>query len=200
MRRGAALAGLIAAGVLLPSRAEAHLVTTGLGPVYDGIGHFVMSPDDLLPVLALALLAGTNGAAPARWALFALVPAWLVAGLGGAAAAGALAPSPLAAISFVVVGSLTAFAVRLRPAAAAALAVTLGGLHGWLNGAAIAGAGREPLSLVGIAAAIFVCVALLSSAAVMAQQAWMRIVIRVAGSWVAAIGLLMLGWAFRGAA
>jgi hydrogenase/urease accessory protein HupE len=38
--------------------AQAHLVTTGLGPVYDGISHFLLSPDDLIPVLALALLAG----------------------------------------------------------------------------------------------------------------------------------------------
>jgi hypothetical protein len=28
---------------------------------------------------------------------------------------------------------------------------------------------------------------------------WMRIAVRVAGSWIAAIGLLLLGWALRGA-
>ena len=49
--------GLIAAFGLLfwPSYASAHLVTTGLGPVYDGIGHLVMTPEDLIPALAIAL-------------------------------------------------------------------------------------------------------------------------------------------------
>ena len=37
------------AGALLPRSASAHLVTTGLGPVYDGITHVLMSPDDLVP-------------------------------------------------------------------------------------------------------------------------------------------------------
>ena len=38
------LAKLVIAGIallLLPSKASAHLVTTGLGPVYDGIGQLV---------------------------------------------------------------------------------------------------------------------------------------------------------------
>jgi len=54
--------------LVLPAPAHAHLVTTGLGPLYDGITHLFMSPDDLVPVLALALLAGLNGAAAGRWA------------------------------------------------------------------------------------------------------------------------------------
>jgi len=29
------------------------------------------------------------------------------------------------------------------------------------------------------------------------RSGWQRIVIRVAGSWVAAIGLLLLGWSLR---
>ena len=32
--------------------AGAHLVTTGLGPFYDGISHFFLSPEDLLPALS----------------------------------------------------------------------------------------------------------------------------------------------------
>src|SRR5664279_2478816 len=50
--------------------AEAHLNSTGLGPFYDGLIHFLMSPEDLVPVLALALLAGLRGASYGRRALF----------------------------------------------------------------------------------------------------------------------------------
>jgi urease accessory protein len=76
---------LIAAFSLLlwPSYASAHLVTTGLGPVYDGIGHLVMTPEDLIPVLALALYAGLRVVAPGRRALFVLPLAWFVGGLLG---------------------------------------------------------------------------------------------------------------------
>jgi len=30
------------------------------------------------------------------------------------------------------------------------------------------------------------------------RPAWSRIAVRVAGSWLAAIGLLMIGWSLRG--
>src|SRR5690349_17143418 len=41
--------------------AEAHLNTTGMGPLYDGLVHFFLSPEDIIPVLALALLTGLRG-------------------------------------------------------------------------------------------------------------------------------------------
>jgi hypothetical protein len=62
---------------------EAHLVTTGLGPVYDGIGHLVLSPEDWVPVLALGLFVGLRGDIIARKSLLALPLAWLSAGLVG---------------------------------------------------------------------------------------------------------------------
>jgi hypothetical protein len=53
---------------------------------------------------------------------------------------------------------------------------------------------REALGLAGIGSAIFVVVALASGFVMSLRIVWMRIAVRVAGSWVAAIGLLMLGW------
>ena len=41
--------------------ARAHLVSTGMGPVYDGIGHLLLTPEDLIPTLALALYGGLRG-------------------------------------------------------------------------------------------------------------------------------------------
>ena len=52
--------------------AEAHLNSTGMGPFYDGLVHFLMSPEDIIPVFALALLAGLRGANYGRRALFVL--------------------------------------------------------------------------------------------------------------------------------
>ena len=66
--------------LLWPWHAEAHLVTTGLGPVYDGIGHLLVTPEDLLPVLALALCAGLRGAGAGRRVLRVFPGAWIVGG------------------------------------------------------------------------------------------------------------------------
>ncbi len=69
--------------MLCPSNAEAHLVTTGLGPIYDGIGHLALSPEVWVPVLAVARFAGLRGAAAGRLTLFLLPVAWLVGALVG---------------------------------------------------------------------------------------------------------------------
>jgi hydrogenase/urease accessory protein HupE len=173
-------------------------VTTGLGPLYDGIWHVLMSPDDLVPVVAMSLLAGLNGPAAARRTLFTLAGAWLAGGLSGFLVGRALVPLAITSASFLVLGGLTAVDRRLPSAFVAALALYVGLLHGWLNGAGIAEAGREVLGLLGIGAAVFVIVALASAFVMSLRAPWMRTMVRVAGSWVAAIGLLMVGWVIRG--
>ncbi len=187
----------VVAGAVLPSPAEAHLVTTGLGPLYDGISHVLLSADDLLPVLAMSMLAGLNGPAAGRRALFGLSGAWLLGGLAGYLFGQALLPGTMTCVSFLVLGGLTAADRRLSSAVVLGIAVAVGLLHGWLNGTGIAAAQREALGLAGIGSAIFVVVALASAFVMSLRAGWMRIAVRVAGSWVAAIGLLMLGWSLR---
>ena len=192
-------AAILALGAaLLPAAAKAHLVTTGLGPVYDGISHVLVSPDDLVPVIAMALLAGLNGPAAGRRTLFVLTGAWLAGGVAGFLAAGPAIPGAATTASFLVLGVLVAADRRLAPTAVALIASALGILHGWLNGAGIATSGREALALAGIGAAVFVVVALVAAFVSSLKAGWTRVAVRVAGSWVAAIGLLMLGWGLRG--
>jgi hydrogenase/urease accessory protein HupE len=193
------LVGAVAALTLLPTPAHAHLVTTGLGPLYDGISHLFLSFEDLLPLVALALLAGLNGPRAGRLALFFAPAAWLLGGLVGFTAGAPLLPGTVTAVSFLVLGGLTAADRPLPPTAVTALAAALGLVHGWLNGAGIAEAGREALGLVGIVSAVFVVVALLAAFVVWLRLPWTRIAVRVAGSWIAAIGLLLLGWGLRSA-
>jgi len=187
----------VVAGVFLPLSVEAHLVTTGLGPLYDGISHVLLSADDLLPILAMSMLAGLNGPAAGRRTLFGLTGAWLLGGLAGYLFEQALLPGTMTCVSFLVLGGLTAADRRLSPAVVLGIAVAVGLLHGWLNGTGIAEAQREPLGLAGIGSAIFVLVAIVSAFVMSMHVGWMRIAVRVAGSWVAAIGLLMLGWSLR---
>ena len=198
MRRGAPRSCLVAALLLGSAGAEAHLATTGLGPIYDGISHLFMSVDDLLPVLAMALLAGSNGPTSARWALFVLPTAWLAGGMAGFHGALTRVPASVPSFSLLLLGVLVAADIRFRPPVVAAVAAILGVLHGGLNGADIAAAAREASSVVGIASAVFVVSALAAAAVVSLRVPWARVVVRVAGSWTAATGLLLLGWSLSG--
>jgi urease accessory protein len=192
-RLAAVVGGLALASC--PSRAEAHLVTTGLGPLYDGLLHFALTPEDMVPVLALALLAGLRGVTHGRRALFVLPAAWLLGGAIGLTVRGGV--SPLAtSLSFVVFGGLVAADARLPLGATTLLAALLGLGHGYLNGSSGLGA----MGLLGIVAAVFTLVALAASLVVPLRAVWARVVVRVAGSWIAAIGLLLIGWAIRSGA
>jgi urease accessory protein len=95
------------------------------------------------------------------------------------------------------VGGHVAAEARLRPEWLIALAVVVGLLHGYLNGAAMAQAKLGTLGVVGIVSTLFVVVALAAAMVVAIRAPWGRIAVRVAGSWIAAIGLLLLGWSFR---
>jgi urease accessory protein len=152
-----------------------------------------------VPIIAIALLAGLNGPAAARSALFAVTGAWLAGGIFGVLSAAPVLPAETTTLSFLLLGSLTALDRRLSPRVVAALAVAVGLLHGWLNGVSLAEVQREGIGLAGIASAAFVIVALASAPVVALHAHWARIAVRVAGSWVAAIGLLMLGWSLRAA-
>ncbi len=197
----AGLAIALALSLLLgPEAAHAHLVSSGLGPVYDGIVHLFVSLDDLLAVVALALLAGLNGAAAGRQVLFALPAAWLAGGLAGFAGVAAGLPAAVTPVSLLVPGVLAAAHVRLGAAVCTALAALLGLVHGGLNGAGIAMAGREWTALLGITGAVFVLVALTAAGVLALRPAWTRIAVRAAASWIAATGLLMLGWSLSGRA
>jgi urease accessory protein len=188
---------LMALALLLSgSPAEAHLVTTGLGPVYDGISHFLMSPEDLVPVFALALLAGQCGRETARGALFALPAGWFAGGLTASVVVSAPPPN-LTWLIFVLLGVLVAAHLRPPQTAVMLLASALGFFNGFLNGSAISSAGTGVISLVGVVAAVFVVMAFGTAAVIAWTWPAAKIGFRVLGSWTAATGILLLGWSLR---
>jgi urease accessory protein len=193
----AALLGLLL--VIAPGEARAHLVSTGLGPFYDGLGHFLLTPEDLLTAAALALLVGLSGPRLGRAALFALPAAWLAGGLAGLHLGGGApaAPPALTALALLGLGALVATDRRLPPGPGAALAVAVGLIHGHANGTALGAAGLGAVALTGIGTGLFVMFALVAALVVSLRRPWTRIAVRVAGSWIAASGLLLLGWTLR---
>jgi hydrogenase/urease accessory protein HupE len=189
--------GILFLMVLCPVPAEAHLNSTGMGPVYDGLLHFLQSPEDVIPVLALALFAGLRGTAHGRRALFVLPSAWLLGGLIGLASTSS-GSSILTVVSFLLLGGLVAADAHLSLRATTVIAALLGLEHGYLNGAGMGQPGVGAVALLGLVFMVFVVVAFCAAFVVRLRWPWTRIAVRVVGSWIVASGLLMLGWNLRG--
>lgn len=191
----AAVVGLTA--LAAPRAAFAHATNTGFGPFYDGLAHLFVTPEDLLTTVAVALLAALHGKAAGRRAVFTLPAAWLV-GMGAGTVLGE--PPGLAwvvLLLMVTLGVLVAVDRRLPEIVLLGAAVLAGVLHGYGNGAAGAEARLGALFVAGVACGVFVLVTLVGGHVVSLRASWARVAVRVAGSWITAIGLLMLGWTVR---
>jgi len=178
--------------------AQAHLNATGMGPVYDGLMHFLTSPADLVPALALALLAGLRGAPYGRRAMFTLPAAWLLGSLAGLTAATANAGTLAAALWFLLLGGLVVADAKLSLRSLTLLGALLGLVQGYLNGTGMGLSAAAIGAVLGLAASVFVLVVLVTALVVPLRAQWARIAVRVGGSWIAASGLLMIGWSVRG--
>ncbi len=178
------------------SPASAHLVQSGVGPFYDGAAHLFLSPEDLVVVLALALLAGLYGRDVARRLVLTLPVAWLAGMVLGSRMPG---PSDAAwlPIASLAVGLLVAIHPKLASILPAVLAAAIGLAHGFYNGRAITETSTSPTAGAGIVSAVAVCSLLIGALATAMDRPWQRIAIRALGSWAAAFSLLVLAWAYR---
>jgi hypothetical protein len=187
---------MLAVSLLLAALpASAHLVSTGLGPVYDGISHFALTAEQILPMAALALLAGLRGPVHARRILFVLPTAWL-AGYSAAIACWFALPPLVPASALLLAGVLLATDAKFSPTVAVGVALTFGLSLGAAYETSPDSAGL--LSALGACACVFVLLALLSSVSLPLSAHAAKIAVRVSGSWAGALGLLMLGWWVRG--
>ena len=98
--------------IYFAGNAAAHLVTTGMGPVYDGIGHLLLTPEDMIPATAIALYAGLGGKSSAKCSLLFFPMSWLLGGCIGMMTN--TTPSiELSALSFLLLGTLIAADLHL---------------------------------------------------------------------------------------
>lgn len=176
----------------------ADLMNTGFGPFYDGLTHLFLTPESLLPAIALSLLAGLRGPRFGRAVLCALPAAWLAGTLaGGLAATAVTLPGAAAALVAITLGALLAADWPLELAPVAVCAIVVGLLYGAVDGVELAKARFSGQAAAGIVVAPFLLVALLAGNVASVRAQWVRVAVRVAGSWIAASGLFMLGWALR---
>ena len=69
---------------------------------------------------------------------------------------------------------------------------------GAVNGAAMGAAGLGTRGVLGAVSMAFVCTTLAAAMVVSLRRPVLRIAVRVAASWLAAVGVLTLGWTLKG--
>jgi urease accessory protein len=177
--------------LLVPALAAAHPIP-GVGDFYSGMLHPLLSLDQIVPLIALSLLAGQQERRTAIAVLLAL-PLAVIAG----ATAGLVwqAPAWLALFNtaaMVALGALVALSRPLPRTLLCAISIALGLALGLALGSEIT-LDEAPRFIPG-ASLESLAVAVYGIGLVRWLKApWTRIAVRVAGSWVAAIGIMVLG-------
>ena len=197
--RTAGAAGGLAVLWLLSADAQAHSAAKGIGDFYAGALHPLTSLEHLLAFLAFGILAGqqVQRAEP-------VLGAFCLALLVGATLSVWLPDAPWLSLSnigsSIVFGGLVALSRPLPQPLFYAVAVLFGLGHGFTNGEGMAEGGKPYLFIPGVALAGLIVTAygLITTDWLLRRQAgWVRLTVRVAGSWIAAIGILVLAVAAR---
>lgn len=184
----------LASALCAPTAAHAHLVNSGLGPFYDGALHLMLTPMDLVGLVALSLFAGSQGAESGRLLVIVAPIAWLFAGLVALLSQLNGSFALVNAGMLILLGGSVALGLRTSPSIAAAAAAVFGGVLGFQSGLELRAANADWVALIGTGAVVL-AVTILASALVVSFTAFaFRVVLRVLGSWAAATGLLSIGW------
>jgi urease accessory protein len=196
---------LVAAAVLITQApaAQAHIVASRLGDFYAGALHPLTDLQDIVLWLAIGVLAGSLGAARGRW-LVLVFPLGLLTGLVLDRRFGlALATPAVNAGIILVLGLLLAAAARIPAALLCAIAFGLAVMRGAANAADFAPETDRLLFAAGLAGAGYAAITLIMALTLAFKRPdaspameWRGIAIRALGGWIAAIGLMMVGFAF----
>ena len=185
------LAGWLA---LYAASAHAHTAFKGANDFYAGVLHPLTAPEHVLPFVAFGLLTGQQGT-KAHGPLLCFAPALM---LGATISLWAPVQSYVGLVnilSAMLLGGLVAAARPLPAAVLYAIATLFGLTHGLANGEAIGPGVKPALFIPGLGLAGFIVPLYatgLSDFASRLKPNWPRIAIRAAGSWIAAIAILVL--------
>jgi urease accessory protein len=182
--------------------AQAHIVASRLGDFYAGALHPLTDLQDIILWVAMGVLAGSLGAARGRW-LVLVFPLGLLAGLVLGRAFGVLSAGPAVNAGMILVlGLLLAAAARLPTALLCVIAFGLAVRRGAANTSDLGPETDRLLFAAGLACAGYAAITLIMALTLAFRGPdagpsleWRGIAIRAFGGWVAAVGLMMVGFA-----
>jgi urease accessory protein len=181
-----------ALGTLAPLPTFAHPMP-GVGDFYAGMLHPVITIETVLPLVALSLLAGQQRRETAIH-LLAAFPASLIA--GALLATLGSAPSYLGVLQLVLtagVGLLVALARHVPSWLLVVLGTALGVSVGWANAAEAFGQVSRFRFVAGLAVVGLLLLVYGNGLVRNLKREWTQIAVRVVGSWIAAVSILVLG-------
>jgi urease accessory protein len=184
-----AAAGL---ATLSPLPAFAHPMQ-GVGDFYAGMLHPVITIETVLSLIALSLLAGQQRREAAIH-LLAAFPAALI--VGALLASLRDAPSSLGIVQLILTagfGILVAFARPVPSWLLVALGAVLGVTAGWANAAELVGQVSRLRFIAGLAVVGLLLLVYGNGLVRNLKREWTQIAVRVVGSWIAAVSILVLG-------
>lgn len=194
--------GILTVSVVLAlstASASAHIMMEGAGEITNGALHPLMTPAHVLVLLAAGLLCGQNARDKEANPLRAFAPVLAFALLGTLAAflSGELWQPLVIGVSLVL-AALVALEVRLPRAAVIALTVVSALVIGLDSGAEADSVAAKVKTLAGTWVTASAVVFYISACASNAEgRPWARTAIRVLGSWIVAIGLMVLAFALK---
>ena len=179
------------APLAFPHEAAFHVPASLAGAV-----NYLSGVEHVLGAIAMGLLAGQCGR-NAIAASFAVLSMGLI---GGAIASGYTVTVPYVDVTNLGaaagIGVLVALRFPVGLTALAGIGFLLGLAQGYSNGLAIRIDTAEVLFIAGIVAACLSILSLASTVALAARAPWQAIAVRAAGSWIAAIAIIVLALEF----
>ena len=186
---------VLLAALLLPAIADAHPIK-GVGDFYAGMLHPLTALDFLLPWIALALFAGQQGKKGALLVL-SIFPVAIL--LGAVLALAFRQPAWLSTANLAIIpllGLSVALAFSYPASLIVVFSAAVGLLQGLANGAEITSAISPWRFIPGLAAVSILVVAYGIGIVRSLEKPWTRVAVRVAGSWIAAIGIVICAFKF----
>ena len=169
-----------------------------MGELYSGLLQPVLHFESLLPILALALWAVQLGE-PLLWQLpLVFAGAALAAAVAAVLGVALPAAAHVQSVAMLGFGALVAARLRLPAALALGLALVAGLAQGSVGAfGEPAAASRPVLYVTGFGLGLGLLLFHVENLAVRARKFWMQIGMRVVGSWIAAVGVLISVLALR---
>lgn len=193
---GRLLVALILTG--LPGIAHAHSPIAGAGDVVNGVLHPLLSPTHVLVLLALGLTAGRGQQSELRFPMFAFIPLSAL-GLFLTTTGWVETVHPTILIGIALVPAALLALEKNPPRSVLTALFGCGALALGLDSRVESGSASSAnkvlvanwISLNVLVADVAIYVGLLGAAK------WFKIALRIAGSWMIAIGVMVLAFALR---